>query len=426
MNAVELLCQKRDGRELSPESIDRLIQEYAKGSVPDYQMAAFAMAVYLNGMTELETVALTEAMRSSGETLVWKEGPPVVDKHSTGGVGDKVSLVLAPLMASVGFRVPMISGRGLGPTGGTLDKLEAIPGFRTNLSTEDFQRIVNRVGCAISGATADIAPADKKLYALRDVTGTVASIPLITASIMSKKLAEGLAALVLDVKFGSGAFMKTLDDARDLAASLVRTGRQMNVGTQALLTDMNQPLGQWIGNAVEVEETIQALKGDGPEDLMEVTLALGAELLVTSKVSNSIQAARSQLQTAMDSGLAFEFFEKMVAAQGGDLAQLPTSDRARDVPTQSAGFVSRMHNEQIGWAVIDLGGGRRKLDDAIDPIVGLEILVRIGDRVDQGQPWIRVHEGGNKNRVETAVARLVNAIEISTEPVSSPPLIVKC
>jgi pyrimidine-nucleoside phosphorylase len=281
MNVVHLISKKRDGGELADYEIGAIIDGYVRGDVHDYQMSAWAMAVFLRGMTVAETAALTEAMLQSGVTFQWPAGEaPKVDKHSTGGIGDKVSLPLAPLLACCGVHVPMISGRGLGATGGTLDKLEAIPGFRTNLSTEEMQAVCRRVGCVISGATADLVPADRKLYALRDVTGTVPSIPLITASIMSKKLAEGLDALVLDVKHGSGAFMKTLDQARELARSMVNTGHRMGVPTTALVTDMNQPLGRMAGNAVEVIESIDVLRGTGPADLVEVTLELGAELLV--------------------------------------------------------------------------------------------------------------------------------------------------
>src|SRR6266478_5475973 len=288
MNVVSLISKKRDGGELTEDEIGSLIAGYVRGDVPDYQMASWAMAVYLRGMTVAEIAALTEHMLHSGVTFEWPAGEsPKVDKHSTGGIGDKVSLPLAPLLACCDLHVPMISGRGLGATGGTLDKLEAIPGFRTNLSLAEIAEIIERVGCVITGASAEIAPADKRLYALRDGTATVPSIPLITASIMSKKLAESLDALVLDVKFGSGAFMKSLDDARALARSLVDTGKRMGVKTTALLTDMNQPLGRMAGNANEVNESVDCLMGKGPADLMEVTLELGAELLVLAKRESS-------------------------------------------------------------------------------------------------------------------------------------------
>src|SRR5688572_20708452 len=307
MNVVKLISKKRDGGELSHAEMDSLIDGYVRGDVHDYQMSAWAMAVFLRGMTVAETAALTEHMLHSGATFQWPAGEaPKVDKHSTGGIGDKVSLPLAPLLACCDVQVPMISGRGLGATGGTLDKLESIPGFRTNLSTEEMQAVCRRVGCVISGATAELVPADRKLYALRDVTGTVPCIPLITASIMSKKLAEGLDALVLDVKHGTGAFMKTLDNARALARSMVDTGKRMGVPTVALLNDMNQPLGRMAGNANEVNESVDALKGQGPADLMEVTLELGAELLVLAKREPTTAAARHRLQRAISSGAGLE------------------------------------------------------------------------------------------------------------------------
>lgn len=423
-NVVEVISRKRDGKELGAEAISWLIDGFTQGEVPDYQMAAFAMAVFLNGMTTAETATLTEAMLHSGEVLKWPKGPAIVDKHSTGGIGDKVSLVLAPMLAACGLRVPMISGRGLGPTGGTLDKLEAIPGFRTDLSTQELQAVVEDVGCCITGASAEIAPADKKLYALRDVTATVPSIPLITASIMSKKLAEGLEALVLDVKFGSGAFMKTLDKAKQLAKSLQQTGERMGVATRAVLTDMNQPLGRLIGNAVEVAESLSALQGKGPADLMEVTLALGTELLLCSQSASTREEARAQLQATVDSGRAMEVFEKMVQAQGGDLTALNVGKTAQDVAVNSQGYVSAIDTEKLGWAVIELGGGRRKLTDAIDHAVGLEILVRIGDEVIQGQPWIRILSDETGSRLDSAVEFLADAITISPTPVDPLPLIV--
>ena len=339
MNVVSLISKKRDGGELTEDEIGQLINGYVRGDVPDYQMASWAMAVYLRGMTVAEIAALTEHMLHSGVTFEWPAGEsPKVDKHSTGGIGDKVSLPLAPLLACCDLQVPMISGRGLGATGGTLDKLEAIPGFRTNLSTAEFQQVCRDVGCVISGATADLVPADRKLYALRDVTGTVPSIPLITASIMSKKLAEGLDALVLDVKHGTGAFMKTLDDARALARSMVDTGKRMGVPTVALLTDMNQPLGRMAGNANEVNESVDALIGKGPADLMEVTLDLGAELLVLAKRESSTAAARKRLEKTISSGAGLEKFREMVAAQGGDLDAPRPVAPAHDIPSATDGL----------------------------------------------------------------------------------------
>jgi pyrimidine-nucleoside phosphorylase len=391
MNIVHLISKKRDGQELADFEIGALIDAYAKGSVPDYQMAAWAMAVYLRGMTVAETAFLTEHMLRSGATFQWPVGEaPIVDKHSTGGIGDKVSLVLAPLLACCDLQVPMISGRGLGATGGTLDKLEAIPGFRTDLSAEEMQEVTRRVGCVISGATVDLVPADRKLYALRDVTGTVPSIPLITASIMSKKLAEGLDALVLDVKWGSGAFMKTRNDAHALARSLVDTGRRMHVATAAIITDMNQPLGRMAGNAVEVDESVAALKGEGPADLMAVTLELGAELLVLTRRAPSLEAGRGQLQGVIDSGAGLEKLREMVAAQGGDLDAPRPVAPGKDALAAGGGFVNAIDTEALGRVIIELGGGRKQLGDALDLSTGLEMLVRLGDRVEARQPLARV------------------------------------
>ena len=390
MNATRIIECKRDGRPLSESQIAFLIDGYVDGRVPDYQMAAFAMAVYFQGMDDTETAALTQRMLRSGSSLAWDQGSlPNVDKHSTGGIGDKTSLLLAPLLACCGVQVPMISGRGLGATGGTLDKLESIPGFRTDLSRHEIEDQAQRIGCVISGATADIAPADKRLYALRDVTATVPSVALITASIMSKKLAESLDALVLDVKFGSGAFMKTPRAARELAKSLVATGQRMGVSTTALLTDMNQPLGRMVGNAVEVAETLDCLRGEGPPDVLELTLALAAELLVMTRVAEAAEAD-SILRGQLASGRAHQKFREMVVAQGGD-ADAPLNIAPRQTyRAGSGGCVTAIDAQRLGEAVIHLGGGRRQVDDVIDHSVGLEILVRLGDPVEPGQPLTHV------------------------------------
>jgi pyrimidine-nucleoside phosphorylase len=424
MNVVSLISKKRDGGELTEDEIGSLINGYVRGDVPDYQMAAWAMAVYLRGMTVAEIAALTEHMLHSGVTFEWPAGEsPKVDKHSTGGIGDKVSLPLAPLLACCDLQVPMISGRGLGATGGTLDKLEAIPGFRTNLSTAEFQQVCRDVGCVISGATADLVPADRKLYALRDVTGTVPSIPLITASIMSKKLAEGLDALVLDVKHGTGAFMKTLDDARALAKSMVDTGKRMGVPTVALLTDMNQPLGRMAGNANEVNESVDALFGKGPADFLDVTLALGAELLVLAKREATTAAARKRLEKAISSGAGLEKFREMVAAQGGDLDAPRPVAAAHDICASWAGYISKIDTERLGYVVINLGGGRRQLGDKLNLSVGFEMLVRLGDEVDAGQPIARIF--ATDDAVTHSKRDLLAAITIGDSPTEPPPLIVE-
>jgi pyrimidine-nucleoside phosphorylase len=420
MNPSLIIAKKRDGHTLSREEIAHFVRGFARGEIADYQMSALAMAIYIRGMSPDETAALTDAMLASGERLPARTR---VDKHSTGGIGDKTSLILAPLLAACGLAVPMISGRGLGATGGTLDKLEAIPGFRTNLSLAEIHEQTERVGCVITGASAEIAPADKKLYALRDVTATVPSIPLITASIMSKKLAESLDALVLDVKFGSGAFMKSLDDARTLARSLVDTGRRMGVRTSALLTDMNQPLGRLAGNLVEVHESLATLQGHGPADLWDCTRELAAELLVLAFRADDHQAARQMLDDKIASGEALTKFREMVSAQGGDLDRLPPMPAGFDVAAERTGFVLSMNTEQLGHAIIDLGGGRKLMTDALDHAAGLEMCVRVGDRVEVGQPLVRIFSGSD--RAYAVGSQLAAAFTFSDQPVPPLPLIVE-
>jgi len=419
---ANVIAKKRDGLALTRDETAAFVTGFIEGSVPDYQMSALAMAIYLRGMSADETADLTEQMLASGVRLQWPSESHCVDKHSTGGVGDKVSLLLAPLLACCGLRVPMISGRGLGPTGGTLDKLESIRGFRTDLSLNEIREITDRLGCVITGASAEIAPADRKLYALRDVTATVASIPLITASIMSKKLAEGLDALVLDVKVGSGAFMKTLDQARALAQSLVETGRRMGVRTTALITDMSQPLGRMAGNAVEVDETVAALAGQGPDDLISLTNSLGAELLVASGQSSTREEGIGELQQHIDSGRGLDKLREMVSAQGGDLDAPRTIAPATIIEAAQSGFVSEIDVEALGNEIIHLGGGRRVMSDSIDHSVGIETLVSIGDRIECGQPLARVlakHEDGSVVR-----GRLTCCFQIQDEPAPRPPLVL--
>ncbi len=391
MLPASLIAAKRDHHELSEEEIGFFIQGFAMGSIPEYQMSAMAMAIYLNGMTPREIAALTSEMLHSGTQLAWpKDGFQRVDKHSTGGIGDKTSLILAPLLAECGLQNPMLSGRGLGATGGTLDKLEAIPGFRTNLSLDEITRLTQSVGCVITGASAELAPADRKLYALRDVTATVPSIPLITGSIMSKKLAESLDALVLDVKFGSGAFMKTREQATLLAHSLVTTGERMGVRTTALLTDMNQPLGRMCGNSVEVLESVDVLKGGGPADVRLLTVELCAELLTSAGIDQTLASARLRGETLLDNGAAFERYCRMIRAQGGNAdAVLPVAP-ATNLVSDRDGIIAAIDTEALGLAIIALGGGRRKMGDPIDHSVGLEMLVRLGDRVTTGTPLVRI------------------------------------
>ncbi len=423
MNVADLISSKRDGNRLSDEQIEFLVEGYSNGEIPDYQMSAFAMAVYFQGMELDETVALTKSVINSGETMVWPVGgKPKVDKHSTGGIGDKVSIPLAPLLACCGVDVPMISGRGLGATGGTLDKLESIPGYRCDLSADEFRSIVNWTGCSITGATSNLAPADKKLYALRDVTGTIPSIPLITASILSKKIAEGISSLVLDVKCGTGAFMKTLQQATDLAKTLVRVGNQLGVKTTALITDMNQPLGRMIGNSVEIDESIQVLKGEGPDDVTELTLELASQLLVSSKVYDSPANARRSLVDKIEFGDALKCFEEMVKGHGGKLNAKRERADQHLVCAEESGYISRINAERLGLAVIEMGGGRKKMGDQIDHSVGIEFLVRVGEQVKKGQPIANVF--CSQKIVEYASRLISLSIGTSTTPVDPLPLVL--
>ncbi|MEL7499832.1 MAG: thymidine phosphorylase [Planctomycetota bacterium] len=417
MNVAQIIAAKRDGEALTTAEIRDLVSGYAAEQVPDYQMAAFAMAVYFQGMTLEETTTFTEAMIESGDRMSWPPTPPPVDKHSTGGIGDKISIPLAPMLACSGVCVPMISGRGLGATGGTLDKLESIAGYRTEISNDEFRSIVAWNGCSIASASETLAPADKRLYALRDVTGTVPSIPLITASILSKKVAEGIVALVLDVKWGSGAFMKTLDQARELAKTLVAVGNQLGVKTTALITDMNQPLGRMIGNAVEIDESVDVLKGNGPEDVTELTLQLGSQLLVQSGVESTLNSARATLQDKLETGEALDRFREMVKSHGGHLDQKRIVAAAHDVVAAESGFVTRIHSERLGLAVIELGGGRKQLGDALDHSTGIECLVRLGDSVERGQTIARVFSNGSatKYAIELVGASIVVGQKISDD-----------
>jgi len=424
LNVVRWIERKRDGEALTRAEIAALVEGYVRGDVPDYQMAAFAMAVTLRGMSRDETGALTEAMLASGETLHRPaEGPPRVGKHSTGGVGDKVSLVLVPLLAAAGLAVPKLSGRGLGATGGTLDKLESIPGLRTDLSAEEHAAVLAEVGCVIGGASADIVPADRKLYALRDLTGSVPSVPLITASILSKKLAEDLDALVLDVKTGSGAFMRTVEEARELAWSLVTVAGRHGVACTALLTDMDQPLGRAAGHALEVDEAVATLRGEGPEELVALVLALGGELLRSVGRASGAGEAEREVRRHLDSGAGYETFARMVRAQRGDLEAPRPLAPAHDLPAPGSGWVASLDTRAIGLAVIELGGGRRRAGDAIDHSVGVECLLRLGDRVESGEPLFRVY-GHDRETVERVRRGLFKALELSLEPVPTRPLVL--
>ncbi|MGA7078976.1 MAG: thymidine phosphorylase [Terriglobales bacterium] len=395
---LDLIRKKRDGGTLTAAEIGYLVEGYTQGSIPDYQMAAWLMAAVLRGMTREETSALTDAMLHSGEVLDLSFLPAgKVDKHSTGGVGDKTSLLLAPLVAAGGLFVPMISGRGLGHTGGTLDKLESIPGFRVDLPVREFYRVLKACGCSMIGQTEKIAPADRKLYALRDVTGTVESPYLICASIMSKKLAEGTDALVLDVKTGSGAFMKKEEDAVFLAELMVETGERMGKQMAALITDMNQPLGRMVGNALEVEECIEVLHGGGPADLRELCFELAAWMFYLGGATKTVAQGRQVAEQILASGRAFERFRQMVELQGGDISviddptRLPSADHRVDVSSPKDGYVTAIDCEQVGTACVILGGGRERKEDSVDPSVGVEVHKKLGDKVAIGEPLCTIH-----------------------------------
>ena len=426
MNIAQLIAKKRDGEELTREEIVHLVNGYVDGSVADYQMSAWAMAVFLQGMTTEETAALTEAMLASGEVFNWTGefagGAPNGDKHSSGGIGDKVSIPLAPALACCGLRVPMISGRGLGATGGTLDKLESIPGMRIDYDLEEAQQIATDVGCVICSASPKLVPADRKLYALRDVTATVPTIPLITASIMSKKLAEGLDALVLDVKCGSGAFMKTPEEANALARSLVDTGKRMGVATTALVTDMNQPLGRLAGNGVEIDESVACLEGSGPDDLREITVKLGGELLCSAGLATDSTAGEAKIAATLDDGSAREKLAEMVRAQGGDLEADRPRGKEHVITASESGVVSAIDTELLGYAVIELGGGRKVKEDRIDPTVGFELLARLGDCVEVGQPLFKLFVANKGVDAANRMAR--QAITMGEAITEVPPLVL--
>ena len=431
MRAVDLIRTKRDGGELDRAALEWFVAGVTDGSLPDYQAAALLMAIVLRGMTAAETAALTDAMVRSGVRVDYPGLPSIaVDKHSTGGVGDKTSIVLAPLAAACGAYVPMMSGRGLGHTGGTLDKLESIPGFRTGLSLDELRRSVATIGCALIGQTAEVAPADRKLYALRDVTGTVESIPLITASIMSKKIAEGIGGLVLDVKFGHGAFMKTEHDARALAASLVATGELAGVRTEALLTDMEAPLGRAVGNALEIVESIETLKGRGPADLEVLSVEFAARMLVLGGVEPDLTRATGRVRQALASGAGVEKLRAIIGNQEGDpavvddYAKLPSAPD-RDVVTASTdGHVTAMKAEAVGRAAVLLGAGRDRLDAAIDPAVGFIIVAPVGTQVRRGDPIVEIHHRGGRGLSE-ARRLLESAIEVGAAPPAARPLVLE-
>jgi pyrimidine-nucleoside phosphorylase/thymidine phosphorylase len=429
MRAVDVIQRKRDGHELTRDEIAAFIDGYTRGTIPDYQASALAMAVFFKGMTAAETVALTESMMRTGEVLDLGELPgPKVDKHSTGGVGDKTSMVLAPLAAACGVYVPMISGRGLGHTGGTLDKLESIPGFRVGLSLDEFRAVLRKSHLGLIGQTPEIAPADRKLYALRDVTGTVESRPLIAASIMSKKMAEGIDALVLDVKTGGGAFMVKEEDSRALAEAMLAIGKGMGKKIVALITDMEQPLGRTVGNALEIVECIETLRGKGPEDLETLSVELAAWMLTLAGASADLDAARARVREALSSGAGLRKFQEVIGLQGGDprvcddVLRLPRAKETVELRVEAAGRVTGIACRAVGTAAMLLGAGRETVDSTIDPGVGLVLRKKVGDPVAAGDSLATVHFNDRRRRDE-ALAMLRRAIRIGPEAPRPRPLV---
>ena len=426
--AAELIQRKRDGEELAPAELAELVLAYTRDEVPDYQMAAFCMAVFFRGLSSAETLALTDAMVRSGETIDLRAelGRKVVDKHSTGGVGDKTSLAVGPIVAACGVPLGKMSGRGLGHTGGTLDKLEAIPGYRVELTHEEFVRTVRDVGCAIIGQTGDLVPADKKLYALRDVTATVDQRSLIASSIMSKKLAAGADAIVLDVKVGDGAFMKTLDEARELARTMIEIGRGAGREVVCELTDMDQPLGRAVGNALEVREALDTVRGDGPSDFTELVLASCAHLLALSDLGVDHDEGRRRAEAAVADGSALLAYERWIRAQGGDPdeAALERAPVVREVPSPRAGVVTRAGALAIGRAALHLGAGRRTKDDEIDHAVGVVCLAKRGDRVEAGQPLAELH-ARDEASADRAVAEVEAAYGFADDPEPGRPIVIE-
>ncbi|HET6610630.1 MAG TPA: thymidine phosphorylase [Kofleriaceae bacterium] len=423
----ELLRKKRDGQELSREELAWFVAGITADTIPDYQVAAMLMAIYFRGMSQAELAAWADAMLRSGDILdLGHIRRPKVDKHSTGGVGDKISLPLAPAVAACGAAVPMVSGRGLGHTGGTLDKLESIPGFRVDLSAERFASQVDELGACLIGQTERIAPADRRLYALRDVTATVESVPLIASSIMSKKLAEGIDALVLDCKVGRGAFMKTADDARTLAGAIQVIGRAAGVPVTCVLSDMNAPIGETIGNALEVAESVAILRGEGPADTRELVVALGAEMLALAGIADGATDGERRIAASLDDGTALAIFRRMVKAQGGDprvcddpAAILPRAGAERTVAAETDGVITDIFADDLGLAGLCLGAGRTRKEDAVDPAVGIRLHHRVGDRVVRGEALATLHENGRG--AERAHSLVTNAFVITTDGVPAPP-----
>ncbi|AID00239.1 pyrimidine-nucleoside phosphorylase [Bacillus subtilis] len=420
MRMVDIIIKKQNGKELTTEEIQFFVNGYTDGSIPDYQASALAMAIFFQDMSDRERADLTMAMVNSGETIDLSAIEGIkVDKHSTGGVGDTTTLVLAPLVAALDVPVAKMSGRGLGHTGGTIDKLEAIAGFHVELTKDEFIKLVNRDKVAVIGQSGNLTPADKKLYALRDVTGTVNSIPLIASSIMSKKIAAGADAIVLDVKTGAGAFMKTEEDAAELAKAMVRIGNNVGRQTMAVISDMSQPLGFAIGNALEVKEAIDTLKGEGPEDLHELVLTLGSQMVVLAKKADTLDEARAKLEEVMKNGKALEKFKDFLKNQGGDSSivddpsKLPQAAYQIDVPAKEAGVVSEIVADEIGVAAMLLGAGRATKEDEIDLAVGIMLRKKVGDKVEKGEPLVTLY--ANRENVDEVIAKVYDNIRIAAE-----------
>ena len=431
MRTVDLIHRKRDGEELAADEIQFLVDGYTRGDIPDYQMSAFLMAIFYSGMTDREVSAMTDSMVNSGTTLDLSSIPGVkVDKHSTGGVGDKTSLIASPLAAAAGVVVPMISGRALGHTGGTLDKLESIPGFRTDLSIDQFKTLLAEHKLAFIGQTPELAPADGKLYSLRDATATVESIPLIATSIMSKKIAVGLDALVLDVKVGSGAFMKKQVEARRLAQMMVGIGRRLDKRVQALITDMSQPLGYAVGNALEIMEVSQTLQNAGPADLTRISLELAARMIFLGKITKTLDEARELAQSKLLVGSGYRKFKDVIAAQGGNpkvldqFELLPNATGAQEITTQRGGYVSAIDAELIGQASSMIGAGRNTKEDTIDPAVGVILEVKVGQKIDSGSILCRIYHTSEEH-LEAAAELVEDAFKISNQPVDERDLILE-
>lgn len=430
MRVVDLIEKKRNGLELTKSEIDFIITEYTNGNLPDYQMSALAMAIYFQDMTQEERVHLTTAMVNSGDQIDLSEIEGIkVDKHSTGGVGDTTTLVLGPLVAAVGVPVAKMSGRGLGHTGGTIDKLEAVPGFHVEITNDEFIRLVNTNKLAVIGQSGDLTPADKSLYALRDVTATVDSIPLIASSIMSKKIAAGADAICLDVKTGNGAFMKDLKDAEALAQAMVEIGKGVGRNTKAIISDMSQPLGFAVGNALEVKEAIDTLKGEGPEDLTELCLTLGSHMVMLAKKASSLEEARALLIEVIDNGQALATFKTFLEAQGGDASvvddpsQLPDASYKISVPAKADGYISEIVAEQIGVAAMKLGAGRATKESVIDLAVGVVLHKKVGDAVKKGDTLVTIHS--NSENVDEVMNVIYDSYTIVSEQVDAPTLIYK-